>query len=694
MVSIGCQDSPTKALVSEPETLESQSKTLLYESKPLGSESEPLLSEPEPLRSKPEPLVFEVDPVDKDQPTDCYGDPLPFAAVARLGTIRFRHHEQIRSVDYTPDGRYMVSGSFDGRICVWDAISGKKMRSSQNPAEYVFRSAISADGRFIGATRRDMKNLWVENLANGERVFEVSQRVTNDALALSPVGTVIASAFWDQELRARQLRVWDFEHNILLHTFPATPHSCEFSPDGKLLAAITRKEGMFVWDLESGDERWSRAYGDVPDRVLAFAPDAQTLALGNFKDVRLLDIESGKLLRTIEFENWWGRYAVDTLSFSSDGKRLAVGVRVEKGDAKIAIFDVGSGERVSFLSGHHKAVNELSFSPDDQTLASCGGDNLVRRWDTKTWEEKAAVVGYSMPVSSVAFHSHDRTLVSRSDDGSVWRWDLTTAKVQKKFGERPLAFSPDGSIMVKEDKGLRICDAITGATIHDLGWFPGLSLGASAVAFSPDGEFLAVDVLRGQVKVWNTEKGDLIHTLSGNRNGISDLTFSPDVTMLAAVGGAYDSNAHYDDTIQVWDVLSGQLVQSIPQNEAGNCVCLTFIPGSKRIAVGRSAKRETIEIWDAQSGKLVNQMRGNPGSVQTIAVSRDGTTLGSAGSNGAIEFWDCQHGHRLAELSGHLGGVQSLAFSPDGTELASGGDDTTVLIWNVTQALSRQTRSD
>src|SRR5205823_3534926 len=68
---------------------------------------------------------------------DLYGDPLPPGAVARLGTIRLRHHDA-SGVTFSKDGKRLISfSSWDGAVCVWDAASGKlveRKRVARQPA--------------------------------------------------------------------------------------------------------------------------------------------------------------------------------------------------------------------------------------------------------------------------------------------------------------------------------------------------------------------------------------------------------------------------------------------------------------------------------------------------------------------------------------------------------------------------------
>src|SRR5262245_45534204 len=78
---------------------------------------------------------------------DLHGDPLPPAAVARLGWVRLRHADTACTVAFTPDGKTLVSGGADRVIRVWDAVTGKEKGRLTGHKEEVRSLAVAVDGR-------------------------------------------------------------------------------------------------------------------------------------------------------------------------------------------------------------------------------------------------------------------------------------------------------------------------------------------------------------------------------------------------------------------------------------------------------------------------------------------------------------------------------------------------------------------
>ena len=103
---------------------------------------------------------------------------------------------------------------------------------------------------------------------------------------------------------------------------------------------------------------------------------------------------------------------------------------------------------------------------------------------------------------------------------------------------------------------------------------------------------------------------------------------------------------------------------------------------------------QTLKIWNLQTGTLLRTLTGHTDTVRAIVTSQDGRLLASGSGDKTIKIWNLQTGELLRTLTGHAGPVWSVAISPDGKTLVSGAYDGTIKIWDVQTGNLRRTLPD
>ncbi|MEA5562217.1 serine/threonine-protein kinase [Planktothrix agardhii] len=166
-----------------------------------------------------------------------------------------------------------------------------------------------------------------------------------------------------------------------------------------------------------------------------------------------------------------------------------------------------------------------------------------------------------------------------------------------------------------------------------------------------------------------------VHTLSGHRNAITGVAFSPDSQTLAS--------GSQDQTIEIWRLDSGKRWYTLV-GHSNWITTIAFSPDSKTLASG--SRDQTIEIWDMTKGKRWYTLTGHQDGVEAVAFSPNGQFLASGSRDKSIEIWNMNKGKRGFTLTGHQDRVYSVAFSLDSQKLASGSRDQTVKIWDLNTA--------
>ncbi len=193
-----------------------------------------------------------------------------------------------------------------------------------------------------------------------------------------------------------------------------------------------------------------------------------------------------------------------------------------------------------------------------------------------------------------------------------------------------------------------------------------------AIAFSPDGQYLAAGAANGDIRLWRVADRQHALTLKGHNDWVRALAFSPDSRRLASAAD--------DESVRVWDIEYGTCVHVLKKH-VERVLAVAFSPDGQQIASG--GQDMIIRLWDAASGREVGQFSGHTAWVQSVVFSPDGAWLISASNDRTLRVWDVASGQCLKELRGHEGYVRSVAISPDGRRLASAGYDKTARTWNL-----------
>lgn len=625
--------------------------------------------------------------------------------------LQTAHGSWAVSVAYSPDGKYLASGGWDGTLRLWDSQTRRLLWCLSPGAYRGWSLAFSPDGKWLAAQQLGEPGsvkLWE---ASSGRLAQTLKGSTSEALsmAFSPDGKLLAAGtgnaegkqYYDPGRFKTVVQLWDTETGEELRTF--TGHtdniwSVAFAADGKGLVSGSEDGTVRVWDIETGQTlrtlRWHEGIGHDPPygpRAIAFSPDRKRLATGWFDGtVTLWDMATGGALRRLRAQ----KSNVPCVAFSPDGLRLASGS--QRGEDDVKLWDVRTGDLLKEIDTSDGSWS-LSFSHDGRRLATAHSKGAICIWDTAPSGALLTLQPSVSSASAIAFDPEGKRLAAGGGDGNITLWDLQTGQPLQRLGGpvygntyvdmvTSVPFSPDGKRLLSgsRDGTVRLWDTETGQAIrvlklaHSSGGH-----GVTTLAFSPDGKYFASGGGDNTVKLWDAETGASLQTFQGHTRNRGGLAFSPDGKRLAS------ADNHRD--IKLWDIETGDLVKAF-EAHTHLVTSLAFSRDGKRLASGEcgtgprvrrgqaGVTEKRVRIWDVATARSLHAFEFER-MCWIVAFSPDDKRLTAINRFGNMKAWDAQAGRLLRESKGAIRPRGALALSPDRSCLASGGAGG-VGLWN------------
>jgi eukaryotic-like serine/threonine-protein kinase len=316
--------------------------------------------------------------------------PITFSTQGLTRYIYRGHRSFVNAVAWSPDGRYIASGSLDQTVQVWEALSGKDHFVYHNHHDAVSSVAWSPGGTQIASGSLDQtvqvwdavsKPLWLRAFAlrTGFMYFKCEGHTSGvQAVTWSPDGLYIASGgddnmviIWEAVPQAVPTHYYGHSARVL---------AVAWSPVGKYIASTSTDRSARIWDVNT---KSSRCVVRDPAHIfhaLCWSPGGKYLALAS-SDHTVQVWDAG--LHHKVFTHKGHSRRVRAVAWSLDGKYLASA----SDDRTVQVWKVhyqpeASHEEPFVYSSHSKSVHTVAWSPDGRLIASAGEDGEVHVWQS------------------------------------------------------------------------------------------------------------------------------------------------------------------------------------------------------------------------------------------------------------------------------------------------------------------------
>ncbi len=585
---------------------------------------------------------------------------------------------QARGSACTSDGKVWAASSLDRKLRLRRMDTGALVREIEFPADipetqFDHIRALSADLKRIVFSYSGAFHLW--DLESTKEIAEMPGADMAKCL-FSPDGRWLLGGglkgaekeivVWDAGTGAEAFRLRGLSRGV----------TClAVSQDGRRLVSGGRgnASGLYgaalVWDLD-------RVRSEAGQQELAGRRVSET---PHRKDARGDLLPEGAVARIGMRSVARSDQGTSVSAVSPDGKLLAIVRIAYDGDAKLALWDLSTGEKQGGYQVPVKQAEHIVFSPDGKRLAM--GGRSIGLWDVENRKEINSIA-CKRSVKALAFTPGGKELVSwhqldwQKEQG-IFLWDGQTGReipqdwvvgtkeelnrflrhgtiVPSQDGDRfacrcgrlgPSSDAREGDISIWSREGRKEVLVLKGHT-------ESAPPSVSSVVFSPDGKTLYSSANDMTIRFWDLATGQETKKLTTDTNYIS-LQVSPDGKVLA-------HNALKN--ICLWDLVSGKEMGRLADGPATMSEKpLAFTPDSKRLLT----KTRGINVWDIPTGKEVLRV-DEEAPIRFLAFAPDGKTVATCDPGGFTQFWEASTGRRLQGVVGERG-ASGIAFGGDGT---------------------------
>jgi WD40 repeat protein len=333
------------------------------------------------------------------------------------------HEAQLESIAFSPDGKRVVTASFDNTGRVWDAATGAAIVPLNGHSGWVTSAAFSyTDGgqRIVTASYDKTARVW--NASTGEPLAVLSGHGAKlNGAAFSPDDKLILT--WSEDMTAR---LWDaatWREVAILDKHEGKVHSAAFSRDGTRVVTGGNDGTARVWETATG------------------------------RPVAILDAHT-QLVH-------YAAFSPDGMLVVTAGGDKRHGDGTDTGTARV--WEVATQKKVAEMRGHIDIVQHAEFSPSGERIVTASHDASARVWEARTGKQVAALIGHNRVVTTATFSPDGNFILTASHDNTGRLWEATTGRTLLELrghtgSIESATFSPDGKLVatVSADKTARV----------------------------------------------------------------------------------------------------------------------------------------------------------------------------------------------------------------------------------------------
>ena len=514
---------------------------------------------------------------------------------------------------FTPDGNSLLS-PVGNRVTIFDLLKEKSATLPLSHRAPIGRLALHPSGTLLLTVDTDGRAI-LSHLPRRIALYHFSFRAPLTALVFSPSGRHFAAA------HGRQIEVW--------HT-PATPESTaegglEFAPFVRHRVYTGHYDDITSLEWASDSRFFLTASKDLSARIWSLDP------IEGFVPTVLAGHRQGVV------GAWFSKDQESILTVSRDGA-LFIWRYLEKPDSEEEELQWRIAERHYFMQ-EHSSLTCAAFHPSSNLLITGFSNGIFMIHELPGFAEIQTLSVSQTTVSHIIINSSGTWLaLSSAKLGQLLVWDWQSE-----------------SYILKQQSH------------HDA---------LNALAYTPDAQRIVTCADDGKIKLWDVRSGFCSVTFTEHTSGVTACEFAKRGNVLFT--------ASLDGSLRAWDLLRYRNFRTFTAPTRLGFSCLAVDPSGEVVAAG-SHDADTIHIWSVQSGQLLDRLAGHEGPISSLAFSADGSVLVSGSWDNTVRVWSIFARQQTSEPLAQQANVLALAFRPDSKQIAISTLDGQLTFWSVSE---------
>ena len=492
--------------------------------------------------------------------------------------------DNVRAVATSADGEYIVVGSDDNKVYLFDKNSSTPIWKYTASGGNMYSVAVSSDGQYIVAGSGDDK-VYFFNKDSSTPLWSYSTGNDVLSLAISADGDYIIAGSVDKKIyffnKDNSTPLWNY-------TTSGDVQSVAISADGEYIAAGSRDNKVYLFDKDSNTPLWSYSTGnDVPS--VAISADGEYITAGSWDNkVYLFDKDSSTPL----WSYYTGNVVVVSVDISADGEYIVAG----SGDDRVYLFDKDSSSPYWTYTTNDD-VRSVTISEDGEYIVAGSKDDKVYLFNKNS---STPLWSYSTGdwVNTVAISADGKYVATGSNDDSVYAFKNSLAERPSVIPYGPRSGSEVETPVLRwfagsDDRSNLTFDVYLGTSTSSMSL---VANDTSALSYAPS------NLAMGIKYYWK-----VIATDPSGNNTSSVMTFTVPMT-------------------PEWSYETGNEVTTVAVSSDGEYM----VVGSDDYKVYLFDKDSSTPLWSYNTGNTLH----------SVAISADGEYIVSNGLNGKFHLFD------------------------------------------------------